>query len=166
MHGIDKRATYACAVVIPPDGGICKCFDAYIRGVDWMVTLQTRLQAGSLQTFNAGVAPRKGGDKGSPISNKKYTPYFVTWRGGFSKSGVQQKWLACHPLFWTPKKAHPLKIGGERSPLKNRWYGPTGKLRSASMLRNCGSDVFHNFRKAVTYAVTTCLGPTLRKSSK
>ena len=113
----------ACAVVIPPDGGICKCFGASTRGVDWMVTPQTRLQAGSLQTFNAGVPPRKGGDKGSPI-NKKCTPQFVTWGGLLKIRGATK--MACHPLFWTPKKAHPLKIGVRGHPLKIGGLGLQG----------------------------------------
>ena len=83
MHGIDKRETYACAVVIPPDGGICMCFGASIRGMDWMVTPQTSLRARSLQTFNAGVLQEKVVTRVHQFV--KNAPRIVTRRGHFSK---------------------------------------------------------------------------------
>ena len=107
---MEEREGDACAVVIPPDGGICKCFDAYIRGVDWMVTPQTRLQAGPLQTFNAGVTP-KGGDKGSPISNKKH-PLFCYLEGGLFKIRGATKMVGLSPLILDPQKGSPPKNRG------------------------------------------------------
>ena len=104
---MEEREGDACAVVIPPDGGTCKCFDAYIRGVDWMVTPQTRLQAGPLQTFNAGVTPKKGGDKGSPISKKKTPPILLPGGGAFQNQGCNKNGWPVTPYFGPPKRLTP-----------------------------------------------------------
>ena len=47
------------------------------------------------------------------------------------------------PLILEPQKNHPLKIRGDKSPLKNRWFGPTGELLLV-MVQVCDGDLLMN----------------------